>query len=73
MPRLYWAGRFQARYDHWRTEAMMAELHPDTLSEGPLGHCKLSQEKLAAGLILAQLRELCLTNQAANSLWVFST
>lgn len=70
MPPLYWAGRFQSRYDHWRTEAMMAELNLKYVPEGQLGECRLSQDKLAACYIFAQLRELCLTEQAADSLWV---
>tara|TARA_R110002003_G_scaffold39_13_gene2517 strand:- start:6024 stop:6425 length:402 start_codon:yes stop_codon:yes gene_type:complete len=72
MPPLYWAGRFQARFDQWRTEAMMVELNPgrQSESEGQLSQCKLSQEKLAACYIFAQLRDLCLTEQAADSLWV---
>lgn len=70
MPPLYWAGRFQSRCDHWRTEAMMAELDPTHIPEGQLGQCRLSQDKLAACYIFAQMRDLCLTEQAANSLWV---
>ena len=70
MPPLYWAGRFQSRYDQWRTNAMHAELNPGQEPEGQLGHCKLSQEKIAACYIFAQLRDLCLTGQAADSLWV---
>jgi hypothetical protein len=72
MPPLYWVGRFQARFDQWRTEAMMVELNPgrQSESEGQLSQCKLSQEKLAACYIFAQLRDLCLTEQAADSLWV---
>lgn len=70
MPPLYWAGRFQSRFDQWRTEAMYAELqghHP----EGLLGQCKLDEEKLAACHIFAQLRDLCATSVAADSLWDF--
>jgi hypothetical protein len=70
MPPLYWAGRFQSRFDQWRTEAMHAELNPKHRTEGQLGECKLSQEKMAACYIFAQLRDLCLTGQAADSLWV---
>lgn len=71
MPILYWAGRFQSRYDQWRTEAMYAELdHPIRPPEGLLSGCKLSQEKLAACYIFGQLRDLCLTDPAADSLWV---
>ncbi|KAL1799721.1 hypothetical protein ACET3X_000063 [Alternaria dauci] len=71
MPPLYWAGRFQARYDKWRTEAMDAELNPNYQPDGPLGQCKLTQEKLAACYILEQLHELCTSDQAADSLWEF--
>jgi hypothetical protein len=70
MPPLYWAGRFQSRYDQWRTEAMMAHLHPEHPTEGQLAMCTLDQENLAACLVLAQLRDLCLTESAADSLWV---
>jgi hypothetical protein len=70
MPPLYWAGRFQSRYDRWRTDAMMAHLDPQAEPEGQLGRCTLKQEKLAACYVLAQLRDLCLTEQAADSLWV---
>ncbi|RYO14048.1 hypothetical protein AA0111_g12089 [Alternaria arborescens] len=71
MPPLYWAGRFQARYDKWRTDAMDAELNPDYQPDGLLGQCKLNQEKLAACYILGQLRDLCTSDQAADSLWEF--
>lgn len=70
MPPLYWAGRFQSRYDQWRTEAMQAELNPQHRTQGQLGQCRLTQEKIAACYIFAQLRDLCLTGQAADSLWV---
>jgi hypothetical protein len=70
MPPLYWAGRFTSRLDHWRTEAMMAELDPECVPEGPLGGCKSSEDKLVSCHIFAQLRDLCLTEQAADSLWV---
>ncbi|KAI5373343.1 hypothetical protein J4E82_007987 [Alternaria postmessia] len=71
MPPLYWAGRFQARYDKWRTDAMDAELNTDYQPDGLLGQCKLNQEKLAACYILGQLRDLCTSDQAADSLWDF--
>ncbi|KAL5120665.1 hypothetical protein ACEQ8H_001414 [Pleosporales sp. CAS-2024a] len=71
MPPQYWAGRFQSRIDHWRTDAMMAELDPDHTPEGLVGACKLNQDKLASCYILAQLRDVCLTEQAANSFWEF--
>jgi hypothetical protein len=72
MPPLYWAGRFQARLDQWRTGAMDAELqlNQHTLSESPLDQCKLTEDKMAACHIFAQLRDLCVTGQAADSLWV---
>jgi hypothetical protein len=70
MPPLYWAGRFQSRYDQWRTEAMMVHLDPERPKEGQLAKCTLDQEKLAACFVLAQLRDLCLTESAADSLWV---
>lgn len=70
MPPLYWAGRFQARFDQWRTEAMMAQLNPSHQPSGPLGEYKLDDEKRAACYIFAQLRDLCTSNQAADSLWV---
>jgi hypothetical protein len=70
MPPLYWAGRFQARFDQWRTEAMMVELDPKHKPDGLLGECNLNQEKVAACYIFSQLRGLCLTSSAADSLWV---
>lgn len=72
MPPLYWAGRFQARYDQWRTEAMASTLNLDSefCSEDQLSQCGLEEEKLAVCYIFAQLQSLCLTEQAADSLWV---
>ncbi len=70
MPPIYWAGRFQARFDQWRTEATISELNPGYITSGPLGEYKLHQEKLAVCYIFAQLRELCKSTQAAKSLWV---
>jgi hypothetical protein len=71
MPPLWWAGRFQTRFDQWRHEAMKAELDPRYSPEGILGHYKMSQEKIAACYIFLQLRDLCTTNKAADSLWVY--
>lgn len=72
MPPLYWAGRFQSRYDQWRTGAMNAELNtqPGQRRENPLSEYRLDQGNLAACHIFAQLRALCNTDQAADSLWV---
>ncbi len=70
MPALYWAGRFQSRYDQWRTEAMQVELDPYYEMEGPLAHCNISQEDEAVCCIFLQLRDLCFSHQAADSLWV---
>lgn len=70
MPALYWAGRFQSRYDQWRTEAMQGELNPNYHMSGPLAHCNVHQENIAACHIFLQLREMCLSAQAADSLWV---
>lgn len=70
MPALYWAGRFQSRYDQWRTEAMQVELHPEYSMEGPLAHCDVHHEKAAVCHIFLQLRDLCSSHQAAESLWV---
>lgn len=72
MPPLYWAGRFQSRFDQWRTEAMVASLKPNNKSEddGPLGQCSLNSEKQATILIFMQLRDLCASSQAADSLQV---
>ncbi|KAL5388446.1 hypothetical protein DPSP01_003020 [Paraphaeosphaeria sporulosa] len=70
MPALYWAGRFQSRYDQWRTEAMQDELNPDYHMSGPLAHYNVHQENVAACHIFIQLRELCLSHLAADSLWV---
>ncbi|KAF1932756.1 uncharacterized protein M421DRAFT_1348 [Didymella exigua CBS 183.55] len=73
MPPLYWAGRFQSRFDQWRTEAMVAVRHPYVKSEddGPLGQCGLDEEKKAIVLIFMQLRDLCASAQAADSLHEF--
>jgi hypothetical protein len=72
MPLLYWAGRFQSRYDQWRTDAMRAELniHSDQQGCSPLNECKLAQENRAVCYIFAQLHALCTSEQAENSLWV---
>ena len=72
MPPLYWAGRFQSRYDQWRTDAMNAELNtqPGQRGEDPLSEYRLDQGNLAVCHIFAQLRALCATDQAADSLWV---
>lgn len=70
MPPLYWAGRFQSRFDQWRTEAMKVELDPLHEVPGHLEQCKLSEENAAACQIFLQLRDLCISNQAADSLWV---
>ena len=72
MPPLYWAGRFQSRFDRWRTGAMVAVIHPDVMSEekGPLGQCCLDEERKATILIFMQLRNLCASAQAADSLHV---
>ncbi|KAF2016244.1 hypothetical protein BU24DRAFT_462424 [Aaosphaeria arxii CBS 175.79] len=72
MPPAWWAGRFQTRFDQWRTEAMKAELNPLAKSDGALG-LKLDDEATAACLIFVQLRELCATRQAACSLWAFES
>ncbi|KAF2852180.1 hypothetical protein T440DRAFT_392824 [Plenodomus tracheiphilus IPT5] len=71
MPPLYWAGRFQSRFDQWRTEAMLAQLNPDHVRTGPMSECNIDQEKLASCYIFGQLRDLCTSNQAADSLWEF--
>jgi hypothetical protein len=70
MPPLWWAGRFQTRFDQWRHEAMKLELDPRYTPEGLLGQYRMSQEKIAACYIFLQLRDLCTTNKAADSLWV---
>lgn len=70
MPALYWAGRFQSKFDHWRTEAMQVELDPEFNIEGPLAHYSIRQEKEAVCCIFLQLRDLCFSHQASDSLWV---
>lgn len=72
MPPLYWAGRFQSRFDRWRTEAMTAQLNPglEPEDDGPLGQCSIEDEKRAIVLIFMQLRDLCASAQAADSLHV---
>ncbi|KAF2178887.1 hypothetical protein K469DRAFT_717868 [Zopfia rhizophila CBS 207.26] len=72
MPPLWWAGRFQSRLDHWRTEAIKAEIKSEYQPTGTLAHCKLKDEKQAACHIFLELRNLCGSNKAADSLWVFS-
>lgn len=71
MSPLWWAGRFQARFDQWRNEAMRTELDPKYKPEGLLAQCNLNQDKVAACYIFMQLRDLCRTDQAADSLWVY--
>ena len=72
MPPLYWAGRFQSRFDQWRTEAMVAALNPvmKPEEEGPLEQCGLDDEEKAKILIFMQLRDLCASAQAADSFHV---
>jgi hypothetical protein len=72
MPPLYWAGRFQSRFDQWRTEAMVAVLDPANKPEDkrPLGQCSLDDDKKATVLIFMQLRDLCASAHAADSLQV---
>lgn len=72
MPPLYWAGRFQSRFDRWRTEAMTAQLNPELEPEddGLLGQCSIEDEGKAIVLIFMQLRDLCASSQAADSLHV---
>ena len=75
MPPLYWAGRFQSLFDQWRTEAMVVALNLEIKPEddGSLGQCRLDDEKKATILIFMQLRDLCASAQAADSLHVRST
>jgi hypothetical protein len=51
---------------------MVAVIHPDVASEeeGPLGQCCLEDERKATILIFMQLRNLCASAQAADSLHV---
>ena len=70
MPMSYWAGRFQSRFDQWRTDAMAHELHICKNKPKSLGSYELNQEDKAACLIFLQLRGLCASSQAADSLWV---
>ncbi|KAF2200926.1 hypothetical protein GQ43DRAFT_54353 [Delitschia confertaspora ATCC 74209] len=67
----WWAGRFQARFDQWRTEAMRAAADPDYKPDGILANCPVDQENVAACYIFLQLRDLCCNNEAADSLWEF--
>ncbi|KAF2280143.1 uncharacterized protein EI97DRAFT_112322 [Westerdykella ornata] len=71
MPAVWWAGRFQTRLDQWRTDAMRASMEPDFQPEGLLGGYKLDEERMAACYIFLQLRDLCATKEAADSLWEF--
>lgn len=72
MPPLYWAGRFQSRFDQWRTAAMVASLNSNAQhgNEGLLEQCSLENENQAIILIFMQLRDLCASSQAADSLHV---
>jgi hypothetical protein len=74
MPPPWWAGRFQSRFDQWRTAVMAREFNPSQSHKyqimSPLYRYSLDEEKLAAAHILRQLRDLCTTNEAADSLWV---
>ncbi|KAF2000122.1 hypothetical protein P154DRAFT_599554 [Amniculicola lignicola CBS 123094] len=71
MPALWWAGRFQSRYDQWRTEAMRAAVDQSYTPEDLLGHFHLDQEKAVATFIFRQLHELCETSIAQDSLYEF--
>jgi hypothetical protein len=74
MPPPWWAGQFQSRFDQWRTAVMIRQLNPNQSHKhhnmAPLYRYSLEEEKLAAAHILRQLRGLCSTNEAADSLWV---
>ena len=70
MPPAWWAGRFTAKLDIWKTSAARAEVDPTFRPQGPLCDIPLSQEKVAANFIFFQFREMCATNEAADSLWV---
>jgi hypothetical protein len=70
MPALYWAGRFQSRFDHWRTEAMYVELDPHHRVSESLGMLNIDEDDKVACHIFLELRDLCMNSQAADSLWV---
>jgi hypothetical protein len=70
MPPLWWAGRFQTRFDQWRNDTMRQEIDPQYKPDGLLGQHKLSQEKVAACYIFLELHELCASTEATDSLWV---
>jgi hypothetical protein len=74
MPPPWWAGRFQSRFDQWRTAVMARQLNTNQSQKhhnmAPLYWYSLEEEKLAAAHILRQLRGLCTTKEAADSLWV---
>jgi hypothetical protein len=70
MPTLWWAGRFQSRYDQWRTEAMRSAVDQSYTPDDLLGHFHLSQEKAVTTYIFRQLHELCETSAAQDSLYV---
>ena len=44
---LWWAGRFQARFDQWRNEALQVHFNPEHRSHGELGQFQLHEEKVA--------------------------
>ena len=66
----WWSGRFSAKFDAWRISVMKADSDPDYKPEGLLEMCSATQEDLAKCYILLQLRDMCKTKLAADSLWV---
>ncbi|KAH7139254.1 hypothetical protein B0J11DRAFT_422146 [Dendryphion nanum] len=71
MPPLWWAGRFQTRFDQWRAEAMRSELSATYVMEGPLNQFRVGQDRAVVCAIFIQLRLLCATEQAVDGLWAF--
>ncbi|KAH8732569.1 hypothetical protein GQ44DRAFT_670085 [Phaeosphaeriaceae sp. PMI808] len=71
MPLLYWAGRFQTRFDIWQHEVTMAEFDSTHQREGQLGQYSWDQESIAKCCIIAEMRNLCITKEAADSLLEF--
>ncbi|PSN67337.1 hypothetical protein BS50DRAFT_389646 [Corynespora cassiicola Philippines] len=67
----WWSGRFSAKFDAWRISVMKADSDPDYKPEGLLEMCSATQEDLAKCYILLQLRDMCKTKLAADSLWEF--
>lgn len=70
MPTSYWAGRFQSHFDQWRTQVMTREMEACEDFTKFRGSDEMNHEDKAICYIFLQLRDLCISSQAADSLWV---